>query len=167
MITMFQVVVPSCLQTLGALHGVLDKAAAHAEAHKFDPAILLTARLYPTMFTCQRQVQIACDFAKGGCARLAGVEAPKHPDTETTIPELKARLTSVMDFIKTLTPAQIDGSEEREVVLKVAGKEMQFKGQAYLLHFVLPNVHFHATAAYSILRHNGVDVGKRDFMGSF
>ncbi len=164
---MFQVAVPSCLQVLGALQGVLDKAAAHAETHKFDPAILLTARLYPTMFACQRQVQIAADFAKGGCARLAGVEAPKHADTETTIPELKARLASTIDFIKTLTPAQIDGSEEREIVLKIAGQEMHFKGQAYLLHFVLPNLHFHATAAYAILRHNGVDVGKRDFIGSF
>ncbi len=164
---MFQVAVPACLQTLGALHGVLDKAASHAETAKFDPAILLTARLYPTMFACQRQVQISADFAKGGCARLAGVEAPKNADTETTIPELKARLTGTMDFIKTLTPAQIDGSEEREIVLKIAGNEMRFTGQAYLLHFVLPNLHFHATAAYSILRHNGVDVGKRDFIGAF
>jgi len=165
-LSMFQAAVPPSLQTMGALSGVLAKAAAHCEARKIDPAVLLGSRLYPDMFALARQIQVAADFAKGGCARLADVPAPKFEDSETTFAELQARLDRTAEFIRTLAPAQIDGSEAREIVIKVAGQEMRFQGQPYLLHFVLPNLYFHATAAYAILRHNGVEIGKRDFMGS-
>ena len=164
-LSMFQACVPPCLQTLGALGGVLTKAAAHAEAHRFDPAILLAARLYPTQFAFTRQVQVAADFAKGACARLSGTEAPKMDDTEATFPDLQTRLARTMDYVRTMTPAQLDGTEGREIVLKIGGNEMRFDGQTYLVHFVLPNLYFHATTAYAILRHNGVDLGKRDFIG--
>ncbi len=164
--SMFQACVPACLQMLGAMDGVLGKAAAHAEAHKFDPAILLTARLFPTQFACARQVQVMADFAKGGCARLSGVEAPKMADTETTIPELQDRLARTAAFIRTIMPDQIDGTEDKDITLKIGGNEMRFKGQAYLVHFVLPNLYFHATTAYAILRHNGVEIGKRDYVGA-
>ncbi len=165
-LSMFQAAVPPSLQMMGALSGVLAKAAAHCEARKIDPAVLLGSRLYPDMFALARQTQVAADFAKGGCARLADVPAPKFEDSETTFAELQARLDRTAEFIRTLAPAQIDGSEAREIVIKIAGQEMRFQGQPYLLHFVLPNLYFHATAAYAILRHNGVEIGKRDFMGS-
>ncbi len=165
-LSMFQAAVPPSLQMMGALSGVLAKAAAHCAARKIDPAVLLGSRLYPDMFALARQIQVAADFAKGGCARLADVPAPKFEDSETTFAELQARLDRTAEFIRTLAPAQIDGSEAREIVIKVAGQEMRFQGQPYLLHFVLPNLYFHATAAYAILRHNGVEIGKRDFMGS-
>jgi len=164
--SMFQAAVPPSLQMMGALSGVLAKAAAHCEARKIDPAVLLGSRLYPDMFALTRQIQVAADFAKGGCARLADVPAPKFEDSETTFAELQARLDRTAEFIRTLAPAQIDGSEAREIVIKIAGQEMRFQGQPYLLHFVLPNLYFHATAAYAILRHSGVEIGKRDFMGS-
>ncbi len=163
---MFQAAVPPSLQMMGALSGILAKANAHCEAHKVDPAVLLASRLYPDMFALARQVQVAADFAKGGCARLAGVDAPKHDDTETTFAELQARLDRTADFIRTLMPRQIDGSEEREINIRIAGREMRFQGRPYLVHFMLPNLYFHATAAYTILRHNGVEIGKRDFIGS-
>ncbi len=165
-LSMFQAAVPPSLQMMGALSGVLAKAAAHCEAQKIDPAVLLGCRLYPDMFALTRQVQVAADFAKGGCARLADVPAPKFEDAETTFAELQARLDRTAEFIRTLTPEQIDGSEEREINIRIAGREMHFVGQPYLLHFVLPNIYFHAAAAYAILRHNGVAVGKRDFMGA-
>ena len=165
-LSMFQASVPPSLQMMGALSSVLAKAAAHAEAHRIKPEVLLGCRLFPDMFALARQVQIAADFAKGGCARLAGVEPPVFEDTETTFDELRGRLDRTAGFIGTLTPGQIDGSEDREINIKVAGQPMRFQGQAYLLHFVLPNLHFHAASAYGILRHNGVKIGKRDFMGS-
>ncbi len=165
-LSMFQAAVPPCLQMMGAMSGVLAKAAAHCEAQKIDPAVLLGCRLYPDMFALTRQVQVAADFAKGGCARLADVPAPKLDDTETSFGELQARLDRTAEFIRSLTPEQIDGSEEREINIRIAGREMHFVGQPYLLQFVLPNVYFHAAAAYAILRHNGVAVGKRDFMGA-
>lgn len=165
-ISMFQAAVPPSLQMMGALHGILAKAAAHCETRKIDPAVLLGSRLFPDMFAFARQVQIAADFAKGGCARLADVPPPVFEDTEASFAELQDRLDRTSAFIRTLTPAQIDGTEDREIRIKVAGRPMQFLGQPYLLHFVLPNLHFHATAAYDILRHNGVEIGKRDFIGS-
>lgn len=164
-ISMFQASVPPSLQMLGALDGILAKAAAHCDARKIDPAVLLACRLFPDMFALARQVQIAADFAKGGCARLAGVPAPVFEDTEATFAELQGRLDRTGAFIRTLSPGQIDGSEAREINIKVAGRPMRFEGLPYLLHFVLPNLHFHTTAAYDILRHNGVEIGKRDFMG--
>jgi len=165
-LSMFQAAVPPCLQMMGALSGVLAKAAAHCEEHKIDPTVLLGCRLYPDMFALTRQVQVAADFAKGGCARLADVPAPRFEDIETSFAELQTRLDGTAEFIRTLTPEQIDGSEDREINIKIAGRDMHFVGQPYLLHFMLPNVYFHAAAAYAILRHNGVAVGKRDFMGA-
>ncbi|MFY7962413.1 MAG: DUF1993 domain-containing protein [Elsteraceae bacterium] len=164
-ISMYQASVPVFQQGLAALSGVLDKAAAHAAARKIDPAVLLQTRLFPDMFPLSRQVQIAADFAKGCPARLAGVENPSYADEEKTIDDLKARLDKVGAFLKTLTPAQIDGSETRDITLKIGGNDMTFKGQTYLLHFALPNFYFHSTAAYAILRSSGVEIGKRDFIG--
>ncbi len=166
-ISMYQASVPVFLQGVAALGVVLDKGAAYAAARKIDPAVLLQTRLFPDMFPLARQVQIAADFAKGAPGRLAGVELPSFPDTEASFEDLTARLAKTADFLKTLTAAQIDGSEDRDILLKVGGKEMTFKGQAYLLNFALPNYFFHATATYAILRSVGVELGKRDFIGSF
>jgi hypothetical protein len=165
-LSMYQASVPVFVRLLTALSAMLDKAAAHAEAKKIDPAALLQARLYPDMFALLKQVLVAADFSKNGTARLAGVEPPKFEDTETTFPELKARLAKTLDYLKTIKPEQVDGSEERVVNVKVGGREMTFKGQDYLLTSVLPNFYFHLTTAYAILRHNGVELGKRDFTGN-
>src|SRR5688500_10751123 len=148
------------------LSAILDKAEAHAAARKIDPAALTGFRLYPDMFALTRQVQIACDTAKGAVARLAGVEIPKHEDTEQTIPELKTRIAKTLDFIGSISPAKIDGSDEREVVMKMRGQDMKFQGAQYLLGHALPNFYFHVTTAYNILRANGVEIGKRDYIGS-
>ncbi|MGL4397847.1 MAG: DUF1993 domain-containing protein [Hyphomicrobium sp.] len=163
--SMYQASVPAFVQTLTQLSGLLDKAEAHAVARKIDPATLIQARLYPDMFPMSRQVQIACDFAKGASARLAGVDVPSWADTETTFAELKARIDKTLAFVRAFKAADIDGSEQRDISLKVGGEQMAFKGQAYLVHFVLPNFYFHAATAYAILRHNGVEIGKRDFIG--
>ena len=164
-ISLYQASVPVFQQFLGSLRAVLAKAEAHAAAHKIEPAVLLQARLYPNMFTLTRQVQIAGDFAKGAPARLAGLEPPKYEDDEASFAELVARIDRTSAFLKTLKAAQIDGQEERTIDLKVGGQPMSFKGQPYLLQFALPNFFFHAATAYAILRHNGVELGKRDFMG--
>jgi hypothetical protein len=164
-ISMYQASVPAFLQQLPALAGVLDKAEAYARTKNVDPPVLLDARLFPDMFPLVRQVQITCDFAKGASARLAGIEVPVYADTEQSFIELQARIRKTLDFIRTISPEQIDGSEERDVTIRIAGNPVTFKGQPYLVNFVLPNFYFHATAAYAILRHNGVDLGKRDFMG--
>lgn len=164
-ISMYQASVPVFQKMLKNLDGVLDKAVASAEARKFDPAVLLNARLAPDMYAFTRQVQIATDHAKGGPARLAGLEPPKFEDKEASFPDLKARLAGVQAYLATLTPAQIDGSEERKIVLKFGPREFEFVGLPYLTQFVLPNFYFHYSMAYAILRHNGVDVGKRDFVG--
>jgi hypothetical protein len=159
--------VPAFVQGLTSLSAVLDKAAAHAEARRIDPAALLQARLFPDMFPLTRQVQIAADFAKGAVARLAGEDPPKWDDTETGFEDLKGRIARTLDFVRGVDPTRIDGSEEREITLNIAGNAMTFRGQPYLVHFALPNFWFHVTAAYSILRHNGVELGKRDFIGRF
>ncbi len=164
-LSMYQASVPVFTQALDALGNVLSKAEAHAAARKFDPAVLLAARLAPDMFPLSRQIAIACDFAKGATARLAGIEVPTWPDDEKTLPEFKARVAKTSDYVRGFKPTQVDGSEEREISLKLRDATRTFKGQAYLLHFVLPNFFFHATTAYDILRHNGVELGKRDFMG--
>jgi hypothetical protein len=164
-ISMYQAAVPVLAQHLGALRGILAKAEAQATATKIDPAVLLQSRLYPNMFPLTRQVQIAADFAKGPPARLAGLEPPVYPDTETTFGELYARIDKTLAYLKTLTPAQIDGQEQRTIEIKVGGQPTTFKGLAYLLNYALPNFFFHATTAYAILRHNGIEIGKRDFMG--
>ena len=163
-LSMYQASVPVFRQMLTCLSAILDKAAAHAEAKKIDPAVLVNARLFPDMFPLSKQVQIACDFAKGTPARLSGAEPPSFADTETTIPELKARIAKTLAFIETLKPEEIDGSEERDITIKIGGNPMQFKGQFYLVQFGLPNFFFHVTTAYAILRHNGVELGKRDYM---
>lgn len=166
-ISMHKASVPVFIHVLGNLSAILDKGAAHAEARKIDPAVLINDRLYPDMFALVRQVQIASDAVKGCAARLAGQEPPSYPDTESTVAELKERLAKTIAFLKTFKPDQIDGSEEKTIQLKVAGQPMTFKGLPYLLHYVLPNLYFHTTTAYNILRHNGVEVGKRDFLGKF
>lgn len=165
-LSMYQASAPRFVNTLKNLSAILDKAQAHADAKKIDPRVLTAARLYPDMFAMTRQVQSACDTAKGAVARLAGVEVPVHEDTEQTFEELKARIARTITFIETIQPAQVDGSEDREVVLKFRSGEVKFKGMQYLLGQALPNFYFHVTTAYDILRHNGVEVGKRDYIGT-
>lgn len=164
-ISMYQASVPVFVRMLTNLSGILDKAAADAEARKIDPAVFLNSRLAPDMYPFTRQVQIASDSAKGASARLAGLEVPKYEDNETSIAELKARIDKTIAFVKTIKPAQIDGSEERVITLVQGDKTRTFKGQAYLLEYVFANFYFHVAAAYAILRHNGVPVGKKDFVG--
>lgn len=164
-ISMYQASVPTLIQALKALSGVLDKGAKHAEAKGIDPAVLLGSRLYPDMFPLTRQVQIASDNAKGPSARLAGMEPPKFDDNEASFADLQARITKTIEFLQTLKPAQIDGSEDRQIVLQMRAGPLEFKGQAYLLHFAMPNFYFHCATVYAILRHNGVEVGKKDFLG--
>ena len=164
-LSMFDVSVPVFLQGLKGLKAVLAKAAAHAEARKIDPNALLQARLYPDMFPLLRQVQIACDFAKGGAGRLAGADLPVFEDVETGFQDLEARIDRTAAFIEGLDAEAFAGAEAREVVLVRRGESQTFKGQAYLLEQALPNFWFHVTTAYAILRHNGLEVGKKDFLG--
>jgi hypothetical protein len=164
-ITMYQATVPALLQTLNALSAILDKAEADATARKIDPAVLLSYRLAPDMFALTRQIQLTTDFAKGTMARLSGAEPPKYEDTETTIAALKARIAKTVAFVKSFKPDAIDGSEARDVTIPIGGQPTTFKGQDYLVGFALPNFYFHATTAYAILRHCGVGIGKRDFLG--
>jgi uncharacterized protein len=165
-ISMYQASAPRFANALTNLSAILDKAQAHAEAKKIDPAVLGGLRLIADMFPLARQVQITCDTAKGAVARLAGIEIPKHEDTEQTVPELKARIAKTLDFIGSVPAAKIDGSEEREVVLRLGGQERKFTGLQYLLGHAWPNFHFHFTTAYNILRANGVELGKRDYIGT-
>lgn len=165
-LSMYEASVPAFSRMLTQTGTMLDKAQAHADARKIDPSVLLGARLYPDMFTCTRQVQIVTDFCKGASSRLAGRDVPSWADDETTIPELKARIAKAQALVSSFTAADIDGSEERDIALKIAGNPVHFKGRPYLLHFVLPNLYFHAATAYGILRHNGVELGKMDFLGS-
>jgi hypothetical protein len=164
-LTPHDVSVPVFTRTLKALDTILAKAEAHAEAKKIDPAVFLQARLAPDMFPLTRQVQIACDFAKGGPARLAGAEVPGWPDEEKSFAELRARIARTLDFIAALPPSAFEGAETREITITIRGEPRSFDGRTYLLHFVLPNFFFHAATAYDILRHNGVEIGKRDFIG--
>lgn len=151
---------------LGALGAVLDKAVAHATAKKVDPAVLLGWRLAPDMYALTRQVQIVCDQAKNGSARLAGVEPPKFEDTETTVEALKARIAKTLAFVKGLDAKAIDAAAGRDIVFPLGPAKGQMTGADYLNHFVLPNFYFHLTAAYAIVRNFGADVGKRDFLGA-
>ena len=162
---MYQASTPRFAALLRNLSAIIDKAEAHCAAKKIEPSALTTFRLYPDMFQFTRQVQIACDTAKGAVARLAGVEIPKHEDTEQTFGELKARIAKTLDFIESVGAAKIDGSEEREIVLQLRSGERRFKGMQYLLGSAYPNFYFHITTAYNILRHNGIDIGKADFLG--
>jgi hypothetical protein len=163
---MYQISIPVFTHVLNSLSNILNKGAAHAEAKKIDPTVFINDRLAPDMFPLSRQVQIATDAVKGCAARLANVEIPSFADTETSFPELQERVAKTLAFIKTITPEQVNGSEDREVTLKVRGNDIQLKGLAYLNHFALPNMYFHVTATYAILRHNGVELGKMDFLGN-
>ncbi len=165
-VSMYQASVPAFVQMLSSLAAILDKAEAYAAERKIDPAVLLGWRLAPDMFALARQVQIATDHAKGCCARLAGVEVPKYADDETTFADLRARIARTIDFVRSFEPSDIDGSEDRGITITAGGRELRFKGQQYLVNFVLPNFYFHVTTAYNILRHCGLPIGKRDFMGA-
>ncbi|WP_372827927.1 DUF1993 family protein [Polaromonas sp.] len=167
-LSMYQASVPVFKQMLGALGNVLAKAEAHATARKIEPNALLQARVYPDMFALLRQVQIACDFAKSVSARIAGVEVPAYDDKEESFSDLQARIAKTLAFVESLSAAQIDGSEERRIVTQAGTpKEKIFSGQSYLLNYGLPNFFFHTTTAYAILRHSGVEVGKKDYIGSY
>jgi hypothetical protein len=148
------------------LSAILDKAEAHAGNRKIDPEVLLNYRLAPDMLPLVRQIQIAADLAKGAAARLAGVEVPKHDDTEKSFADLKARLAKTVAFVQSFKPSDIDGSEDRDINLTLGENTMKFEGKGYLVHFVMPNFYFHCTTAYDILRHCGVELGKRDFIGT-
>jgi hypothetical protein len=165
-ISMYETLVPSLTRSLNNLIAILEKAAAHAEAKKIDPSVLINSRLYPDMLPLGRQIQIASDISRRGAARLAGLEAPQIEDTETTFPEFIARLQKTTAYLETLTPDQINGSEEKSISLPMGKDTINFEGLPYLLNFILPNVYFHVTTAYNILRHSGVELGKRDFLGN-
>jgi hypothetical protein len=165
-ISMYQASAPRFVNILKNLSAILDKAQAHVDARKIDPTVLTSFRLFPDMLPMSRQVQIATDTAKGAVSRLAGIEIPKYEDTEQTFAELKARIAKTIEFIGTIKPAQIDGSDDKEILLKLGGNEVKFTGMQYLLGHAHPNFYFHVTTAYDILRHNGVEIGKRDYIGN-
>jgi hypothetical protein len=164
--SLYDASVPAFLQILGSLPGVLTKAEAYCAAKHVAPQTLLNARLFPDMFPLTHQIQIVCDFAAKSCARLTGTEVPVTPDTENSFEELKQRLAKAAGYVREFKPAQFDGAAIRDITFPIgAEKTMTMKGQAFLHHFALPNFYFHAATAYGILRHNGVDLGKRDFLG--
>jgi hypothetical protein len=166
-LSMSQVCLPALEIGLNALSAVLDKAEAHATAKKIDPSVLLNSRLAPDMFPLARQVQIATELTKNGASRLAGLEPPRYEDTETTIEQLRARLQKTVAHLQSFDSKQIDGSADREITFPLGPtRKGQMKGSDYLNHFVLPNVYFHLTIAYAILRHCGVELGKEDFLGA-
>lgn len=164
-ISMYEIAITPLIRGLTNIAAVLDKGAAHAEAKKFDSAVLAQSRLFPDMHPLSRQVQIACDTAKGAAARLAQVEVPKHEDTEASFADLKARIAKTTDFLKTITAAQVQDAESRNVELKFPSGSMKFTGINYVTGFVLPNFYFHSTVVYALLRKAGVEVGKGDFLG--
>lgn len=165
-ISIYDVSIPMLTRGLTNMSAILDKAAAHAAAKKFDSAVLTQARLFPDMYPLVRQVQIACDAAKGGAARLAGIEVPKHEDTEVTFADLKARIAKTLEFVKSVNASQMKDAECRAIELKFPGGTWKFTGTAYLTDFVLPNFYFHSTVFYALLRKAGVEVGKGDFLGA-
>jgi hypothetical protein len=166
-LSIYQASVPAFERTLVNLKAILEKAAAHASERKIEESALITARLFPDMLPLSKQIQIAADFARGTAARLAGVEMPKVEDTETTFAELITRIDQTLDYVKSLPAAKFEGSETREISRPIGGKPMTFTGADYLVKFALPNFYFHATTAYAILRHNGIALGKLDYLGSF
>jgi hypothetical protein len=165
--TIYQASIPVFIRMLENLSSILDKAAAHAEAKKIDPAIFINARLAPDMYPLNRQIQIATDVVKACAARLAGIEVPSYEDNESTFPELQARIAKTVAFLQSVSAEQINGSEERKITLKLHDKATDFLGQNYLFNFVFPNFYFHLTVAYTILRHNGLAIGKMDFVGNY
>jgi uncharacterized protein len=164
-ISMYQASVPAFIRSLKTLAAILDKAAAHAQTRKIDETVLLGSRLFPDMLPLTRQVQLVSDTAKSGAGRLAGAEFPSYEDKEATFQELQQRIRNTVSYLETLTPAQIDGSEDRTISWQTRSSTRTMQGLPYLMEHVLPNVHFHATTAYAILRHNGVEIGKKDFLG--
>ena len=164
-VSLYEVAIPPLALGLTNLSAILDKAAAYATAKKIDAAVLADSRLIADMWPLKRQVQSACDTAKGAAARLAAVEIPKHPDTETSFEELKGRIAKTLAFVHSVKPEQVNASATREIVLQFPGVKLTFSGVDYLSKYVLPSFYFHLTAAYAILRKNGVDVGKFDFLG--
>jgi len=159
--------IPVFKQILNSLHNILDKAEAHAADKKIDPAALLQFRLFPDMLPFTRQVQIACDFAKGAAARLGGLDVPSYDDKEATFAELKERIQKTLAYIDSVPQDAIEGSETRAITTGSGEKTKHFTGQTYLFHYALPHFFFHATTAYDILRHNGLDVGKKDYIGTY
>jgi len=165
-LSMYQASVPRFVNMLTNLSAILDKAQAHVDAKKLDETALTGFRLFPDMLPMAKQVQIACDTAKGLVARLAGVEIPVYEDSEKTLADLKARIAKTIAFVQTFTPAQIDGTEDKDIVVKRGEKETRYKGMQFLLGHATPNLYFHITTTYNILRHNGVEIGKRDYLGN-
>jgi hypothetical protein len=165
-ISMYQASAPRFANTLRNLSAILDKGQAHCEAKKIEPAVMGGMRLIADMLPLTNQLQIACDTAKGAVARLAGVEIPKYQDTEQTLAELKQRIAKTIDFILSVKPDSIEGSEDKDIVIRLGGKDTTLKGMQYLFGHAYPNFYFHVTTAYNILRDNGVDVGKRDYIGT-
>jgi uncharacterized protein len=163
-ISIYDIAVPVFRQHLDALDAIIDKLAAHAAARKIEPSVFLTARLYPDMFAFTRQVQIATDAAKGAAARLSGQAIPSYPDTETTIPELKERIAKTLAYVGSINPEQMQGADTKRLTIKIGPNELELTGLDFLLHHALPNFFFHCTTAYDILRHNGLEIGKRDYM---
>ncbi|MBS0241003.1 MAG: DUF1993 domain-containing protein [Proteobacteria bacterium] len=166
-LSMYQASVPVMQRRMRQLIGILDKAEAYATAKKIDPDVLINARLFPDMFPLKRQIQIASDMAKAAAARLSGTEMPKWEDNEKTFADLKARLQKSIDYLGSFKPEQIDGSENRDINLTIGGQPAVLKGQMYLLNHAFAHFNFHIVTAYNILRHNGVEIGKRDFVGTF
>jgi hypothetical protein len=165
-LSMYQASVPRFINALNNLSAILDKAQAHVDAKKLDEATLTSFRLFPDMLPMARQILIATDTAKGLAARLAGVDIPVYDDTEKTLGELKARIAKTVAYLQTFRPEQIDGTENKEIVIKRGDKETRYHGMQFLLGHAVPNVYFHITTAYNILRHNGVEIGKRDYLGN-
>jgi uncharacterized protein len=165
-ISMYSASVPVLVRALSNLQAWFDKAEAHAVAKKFEPQVLLNARLAPDMLPFTKQVQIACDSAKFGVARLSGVDAPKFDDTEATFAELRQRIAKTLDYVRSVPAAKIDGTETKDVVVPRRNGSMTLKGEFYLKHYVLPNVFFHVMTAYALLRHNGVELAKADYLGA-
>ncbi len=164
-LSMYDASIPVLLKKLRSLSAILEKAAHFVEAKKIDVSVLVNARLAPDMFPLSRQIQITCDITKGCAARLAGIDVPIFSDDEVSITDLQTRIAKTVDFVQGVKAADINGSEQREITLKMGDKSRSFQGQNYLLDFVLPNFYFHITIAYAILRHNGVDIGKNDYLG--
>ena len=158
--------IPGFVRTLGNLSAILDKAVEYAAARKIDESVLVNARLAPDMLPLARQIQIATDGVKGCAARLSGIDVPSYADTETTIAELQARIAKTVDFLKSVDASRIAGSEDKTITLKAGGKELSFSGRDYVAQFVVPNFYFHVSIAYALLRHNGLEIGKMDYLGS-
>jgi hypothetical protein len=165
-ISMYQASIPRFVNILGNLSAILDKAQAHVEAKKIDAAVLPNFRLYPDMLPMTKQVQIACDAAKGVAARLAGIDIPVFEDNEATLPDLKARVAKTVAFLQSVKASQVDGTEDKDIVIKRGDKETHYKGMQFLLGHAVPNFYFHVATTYAILRHNGVELGKRDYLGN-